>query len=133
LRYLDASAYGKLVVREPESEDLRLHLAESGRLATSLVSLVEVPRLAFRRGGPEAVGRADELLAESDIVPFDAAVQGLAREVGPPSLRALDAVHLASIIALGAAVWEAIIYDRDLTRAARHLGVRVAAPGRTTG
>lgn len=47
-----------------------------------------------------------------------------------PALRALDAIHLASALAVGAALDGFVCYDQRLGIAARREGLAVVAPGR---
>ncbi len=55
-------------------------------------------------------------------------VIGLARRVGPPLLRTLDTIHLATAIMLDAD--EAVVYDDRLIHACRSNGLTTALPGR---
>ena len=45
-----------------------------------------------------------------------------AREIGPPNLRSLDAVHLSAAVSLGAT--EMLTFDRRLAAAAASVGVQ---------
>lgn len=128
--YLDSSALLKLVWREAETVALERWLGRRrGQLrVTSELGRVEVLRAAGRAGEPALmVGRA--LVAGVDLVPLDRAVQDLAVDVGGPGLRTLDALHLASALALVPEVTAFVAYDRRLAHAARAAGLTVAAPG----
>jgi uncharacterized protein len=46
----------------------------------------------------------------------------------PVALRSLDAIHLASALALGPHVQAFVTYDRTLGRAARAAGMKVLTP-----
>jgi len=54
-------------------------------------------------------------------------VVGVARRLGPSSLRSLDAIHLATASIMAADV--VIAYDGRLLRAAEELGFRTLSPG----
>lgn len=129
--YLDASALVKLVIDERESVALRAFLGPEPSLAVSRIAGVELPRVAFRMGGEEAVRDADELLSGCLLLAYDRAVETTARRLGPPSLGTLDTIHLASMLQLGAALGLAVVYDQRLARAARALSLRVESPGAT--
>lgn len=55
-------------------------------------------------------------------------VIGLARRVAPPSLRTLDAIHLATAIVLD--VDEVVVYHERLIDACRSNGLTSVTPGR---
>lgn len=125
--FLDSSAVTKLVVAERESEALAGRLAGHVLVASALL-VTEVSR-AVRR----ALGRThDDLLAEVlgliDIVVLDRSILAAAAELEPASLRTLDAVHLASALALGGRIDALISYDDRLLEAARGAGLAVERP-----
>jgi predicted nucleic acid-binding protein len=62
------------------------------------------------------------------LVEVDAHISTAAASVEPPSLRALDALHLASALALGAELDVLVTYDVRLADAARAAGIEVVAP-----
>ena len=62
-------------------------------------------------------------------VDVDPALVRIASAVSPVGLRTLDAIHLASAIALGSALEAFVTYDRRLAKAAREAGLPVASPG----
>lgn len=127
VHYLDASALLKLVVGEPESEALRAYLAERPGQVTSLLSAVEVPRVAARRGITDT-GRIEVVLRQVTILGLDEPIARRAATLEPASLRALDAIHLASALELGTDLGAFVTYDVRLAEAARALGLEVAAP-----
>lgn len=129
--YLDASAVVKLATAEPESDALRGWLLERSPLVTSRVSTVEVARAIARK--PESrAARAQAAVHEAftsvSVLELDAAIASRAADVGPPTLRALDAIHLASALAIGDEVTEFVTYDARLADAARAAGLHVIAP-----
>jgi uncharacterized protein len=122
--YLDASAITKLIIEEPESADLE-RLVAGKPLATSRVAVVEVTR---------AVARADPgadpwgVLSRLAFVELDADLVRLAGATGGPSLRSLDAVHIASALRLASQVAAFVTYDDRQAAAARAAGFEVLAP-----
>ena len=126
----DTSALVKLVLAEPESDALEDWLiARPGRpwMASDLCR-VEFVR-AVARATPNAVGAAHELLASLDLVPLGQTLLGKAAVLPPPSLRSLDAIHLASAAAVGPALEAFVVYDQRLVQAAVGAGLPVASPG----
>jgi hypothetical protein len=125
--YLDASALVKLVAPEAESDAMASFVAAHRSHATSTVGLVEVRRAAVRRPGVTDA-RVEDVLTRVVGIAFDPDV-ATAATIGPPALRTLDAIHLASAAALGADLEAFVTYDRRLAEAARALGMPVASPG----
>jgi predicted nucleic acid-binding protein len=126
--YADASALVKLVVDEAESPDARGYLAAGPRVAASRLVLVEVPR-ALRRRYDADPGWADRIFEEVDLIDVDVAVLTRAARLEPPALRTLDAIHLATAMAMGAELEALVTYDTRLAAAARALGIAVVSPG----
>ena len=128
--YLDASALVKLVVAEPETGALREEIARWPERASSAVSEVEVLR-AVRRvtDEREPVRRAEEVLAALFLLEVDAPIRRLAGELDPGALRSLDALHLATALALGPDLGAFATYDLRLVDAARRHGLDVVRPG----
>jgi uncharacterized protein len=126
---LDSSALTKLVVREPESAPLRAWLAAREEAAWSASSLtrVEVVR-AVARSQATAVPTARRLLAGMDLVPISRDLLETAADLRPPSLRSLDALHLATALSLGSALDAFVVYDERLAQAATDAGLPVVAP-----
>ncbi len=126
--YVDASALVKLVAPEAETEPLIEYLGERPSQATSVIGLVEVRRAAARRPGVSAE-RVEAVLSRIATIALDPGVAGIAGALGPPALRTLDAVHLASAAVLAEDLEALVTYDRRLTEAAKALGLPTAAPG----
>lgn len=132
--YVDASALVKLVREEPESSALRAYLEGADLLSSELV-LAEVPRAVHRAAAhdPELpvdllLERVGELLDAVALRPLDRALLAGAGAIAEPSLRALDAIHVAS--AVGLEPIEAFVtYDERQAAAARLAGLRTMAPG----
>lgn len=127
LVYLDSSALVKLIGNEPESRALMEYLAGQPTLASSRLSSVEVLRAVFRQD-PALTRRAETLLAATRMVALAEPVLKLAAQIGPPTLRSLDAIHLAAALTLGDEVDELITYDRRMAEAATDLGFKAASP-----
>ncbi len=103
-------------------------MADRPLLASSRVGVVELARVAARLGGaaPATLGSVLETLL---VVELDRAVAQRAAELGPPIVRILDAIHVASALTLGDALDLLIAYDRRLLEAAASAGLPVASPG----
>jgi uncharacterized protein len=125
--YLDSSAIVKLVVREPESRALRMHLRTRPIRASCGLALVEVLR-AVRAHGPAAVARARAILSAIHVVHLDEALLNAAAELDGSILRSLDAIHLAAAQAFGSDLGAVVTYDARMSEAAQALGLPVIAP-----
>lgn len=131
--YLDSCAIVKLIVEEDETPDLVRWIRDhSGELlVTSKLAEVEVPR-ALRRGAAGVVGAVTSTLARLDRMEIDDPVRATAAAYLDPSLRSLDAIHLASaenLVASGHALTAFVTYDKRLATAAMNIGLTVVAPG----
>ncbi|MDQ3988090.1 MAG: type II toxin-antitoxin system VapC family toxin [Actinomycetota bacterium] len=127
--YLDSSAVAKLVHEEPESGDLESWLSRDERpLVTSLLTEVEVER-TLRRSEPDALPLVSEIIDGLYRFEIDMAVRQVAARFAEPTLRTLDAIHLATALEFGADLGALACYDRRLLAAATALGVPVASPG----
>lgn len=126
--YLDASALVKLMAPEPETAPLLTYLAASPSQVSSVVGLVEVRRAADRRPGvsPE---RVDAVLSRVTAIALDPGVVKVAGGIGPPTLRTLDAIHLASAAILADELDAIVTYDARLAEAAAARGLPTASPG----
>ena len=136
LIYLDTSAVIKRVFVETESIALRDAITDaidSGeRFVTSALTLVEVSRGVRRRVDHESAAALRSAVAkavdDTAIVPIDDRTVECARIIGPPVLRSLDAIHLATATALGAdELWT---YDERLAQASEEMGIPARMPGR---
>ena len=94
-------------------------------LASSRVAVVEVTK-AVARANPDADPSA--VLALVSFVEADADLARIAAATGEPSLRALDAIHIASALRLGGEVEAFVSYDSRQAEAARQAGLRIEAP-----
>jgi predicted nucleic acid-binding protein len=131
--YVDASALVKLVRDEPESPALRTFLADADLVSCELV-LAEVPR-AIRRAAADdprlpldvLIGRAGEVVDTLGLLPLDRALLLAAGALSEPGLRALDAIHVAAAVDLGA-LDGFVTYDERQAAAARLAGLRTLSP-----
>ena len=125
--YLDSSAIVKLCISEAETSALRRHLARRRRWITSGLARTEVVR-TVSAGGPSALQAADDLLRRITLVKISDRILRSAGTIGPPSLRSLDAIHLATAVVLGDDVARICTYDRRMAEVATDLGFTVVAP-----
>ena len=128
LVYFDASALVKLVVDEPESRSLSEAVAAWKSCATSLVGAVEVVRVSRRHPDPTTPRRAETVLDGLIFLEFDTAIAEAAKEIAPPALRSIDAIHLATALSLGEDLGGFVCYDRRLADAAELVGLPLLAP-----
>lgn len=112
--YLDTSALAQLVVVEPESRALHTWVTAPDRVLVSS----DLARTELLR----AVLDALVLLRVTTAVVEEAAL------LEPAGLRSLDAVHLASALALGDDLDGVVTYDDRLAEACALHGVPVVAP-----
>jgi predicted nucleic acid-binding protein len=125
--YMDTSAIVKLAVREPESAALRRYLRRKRPLVTSALARTEVAR-ALLPLGPDAVARGEEVLRRIDIVRMNDQILKAAGSTLPLELRSLDAIHLATAVALGEDLARVCTYDDRMAAGAGVLGLAVVAP-----
>jgi predicted nucleic acid-binding protein len=137
LFYLDTSALVKLVREEQESDALSLFL-EGADLISSELTLAELPR-AIRRAvadDPELsldalIEQAGEVLDALASVPVDQATLAAAGGLPEPALRTLDAIHVATALALRP-IDAFVTYDERQSAAARLAGLRTVTPSEPT-
>jgi predicted nucleic acid-binding protein len=134
LFYADASALVKLVREEPESAALGAFLAGADIISSELV-LTEVPRAVHRAASDDPRLPLDVLMAAADdvlhavaLLPIDRALLLAAGALAEPMLRALDAIHIASAVAV-LPIDAFVTYDDRQGAAARLAGLRTVAPG----
>jgi uncharacterized protein len=126
--YLDASAFVKLIVTEPESGALRAYLRKNPRRRISSALLRTEALRAVRHVGPEAVSGARAALRLIDLVALDDRVLDHAGVLEPRVVRALDAIHLATALSLGDDLSVLVTYDDRMLEGAGLLGLSTAAP-----
>jgi predicted nucleic acid-binding protein len=86
-------------------------------------------RRAGRRAGPHttlnAFGRVVESIA---VIECDALIADRASGISPAAVRTLDAIHVATALALGRTLDAFVTYDERLAEAAREAGLPVVMP-----
>ncbi|HYM25290.1 MAG TPA: type II toxin-antitoxin system VapC family toxin [Vicinamibacterales bacterium] len=126
--YLDSSALLKLVFDEPESGALERFLRDRPLRACSVIGRVEVMRAARRAEDPVVQRHARTVVDGVAPIRLDDALVRRACELHPLGLRALDAIHLASALALEPDIAGMVVYDKELSKAAGAAGLRTWAP-----
>ena len=133
LYYADATALVKLVREEPESAALRGFVDDADLVSCELV-LAELPRAIRRAAALDPQLPASTLMQRSQQVVDAIALRALDRTVllaagalDMPSLRALDAIHVAA--AIDVFPHDGFIsYDERQSAAARLAGLRTFQP-----
>lgn len=132
--YLDSAAVVKLVRAEPYTTELVawLNTRPDAPLVSSALVEVEVPR-ALRRAAPQALTGAASALTRLYRLEIDATVRATAAAYAEPTLRSLDAIHLATAQLLAGqseGTFEAFVtYDGRLLAAAKSIGLPIESPG----
>lgn len=126
--YLDSSAFVKLIVEEAESSAIRIFLAERDARRISSALLRAESLRAVRHLGPDALATVREGLRRVDLVGIDDRILDAAGTLEPLVLRTLDAIHLATAMAVGDDLEVVVTYDERMVDAARLLGLPTATP-----
>lgn len=130
--YLETSSIVKLVRREPESDALAdwLDNQTSTPWVTSTLAEIELPR-ALRQTNPELLSLVPPTIARLARYDVDEVVRAAAAAYQDPSLRSLDAIHLATAHAVfGSQLTSFVSYDERLHDTAGAIGLPACAPGR---
>jgi predicted nucleic acid-binding protein len=129
--YLDSAALVKLVHAEAESQALRDWLGDRSSLGWVSSVLVEVETVrALARHAPEAVGRLPLILDLMVLAEISPQVRALAQRITPPTVRTLDAIHLATALRMSDQLTSLVTYDRRLAAAATAAGLTVDSPAK---
>jgi predicted nucleic acid-binding protein len=134
--YLDSSALVKRGLHEEESEALmdalRSFDTAGDDLFSSSLAWIEVGRAIRSSLDAEAPAFvADQIeiaLSGIDECTLTEGVVGIARRIGGPQLRSLDAIHLATATLIDADL--VVAYDERLIQSANELGFVTSSPGR---
>jgi uncharacterized protein len=118
----------KLLLKESEHEVLRQELSRWSGFVSSMLLGVEAIR-ACTRYGTEYAADARAWLQDVALMPIDDEVLDRAATVGPPALRALDALHLATALSIKDEIGSFFTYDERLEGAALDQGFTVLHPG----
>ena len=128
--YVDSSALLKRVLVEQESSAVRSLLRQSNAagdlLTASSLAWLEVWRALRRSGIANVSSVVPRALAGIAEFPLSDSVLVRARQAGSEGLRTLDAVHLASAIAVGAD--SVLTYDDRLAESVAGAGIAVVSP-----
>ena len=126
--YFDSSAFVKLVAAEPESRALRAFLTRRRtRHVSSAIIRTEALR-AVRHREPEVLAQTRAALRRVDLVAVSDGILDTAGTLDPRVLRTLDAIHLATALALGDDLDILVTYDSRMAEGARLLGLEAASP-----
>ena len=106
----------------------RFHLegVEAGRLVSSRIGEVETIRATSRR--EVDVPHRNRILTDIEFVEVTPSIAAAAAIVHPPLLGTLDAIHLATALALVPDLDAFVTYDDRLAEAARAIGLPVVRP-----
>lgn len=133
LFYTDASALVKFVKDEPESEALRIFVGDADLVSSELM-LTEMPRAIHKAKANDPalpldtmLQQAVELLATIVLVTLDRDVLTRAGASMEPTLRSLDAIHVATAATL-VDVEAFISYDHRQVEAARLADMHTVSP-----
>ena len=127
--YLDSSALLKLLFEEEESAALESWISAQADvpIVSSELAKAEVIRAA-RRLDDDVVPAARTLMTQVDLIPLRSALIENAGDVGDPQLRTLDAIHLASAMAIRDELTAFVAYDNRLIAATEAAGIVTARP-----
>ena len=124
--YFDSSAIFKLAHSERESLALIEYLEQgSNQITTSVVGEIEVVRNLRHRQLDD-----DDAVTGFYLIGLDQDIRRSAIELGDGRLKALDAIHIATALAIGDRDLHFITYDDRQADAARQAGLKVVQPGR---
>ncbi len=127
--YLDASAVVKLFKAEAESRALVRELRSRAAWLSSELVAVEARCTARRLGGAGMLTGAEQALSNIELIGLTRSIRDRAGRPFELPLRALDALHAATVLALGDRIGAVFAYDSDLSRAIAAEGFDVIAPG----
>lgn len=126
--YLDATAIGTLVLATAGSAELAASLRGTSGRATSALSRIEVQR-AIALVEPDAMTRAEEVLARLATIAIDPPLVAAAVALRPPTLSVAGAIHVASASLLAESLDAFVTYDPVVAAAARSASLHVESPG----
>ena len=124
--YLDTSAFVKTVWNEAESLALATRIGDAETASSALLS-VEARRSTLRVG-PQFMPRTDLLLGEVTLVELTPSLLETAGRLPDPTLRSLDAVHVATALLIRGELDVLISYDKRMLTAAAAHGLPTASP-----
>ncbi len=96
---------------------------------SSRISQLEVRRAVVRLA-PTKLMEANQELKKFSFCPLSNSILTIAESFSTKvTLRALDAIHVASVLSLEGAVEGLITYDKQMINNAKLLGIKVISPG----
>jgi predicted nucleic acid-binding protein len=136
LIYLDSAAAVKLVHAETGSAALRRFLDERPDIDWVSSTLLEVEtyraltRTTAAPDMPAVINDFQTLLDFIDRIEIDPGIRIVAQTVGPPTVRSLDAIHLATALRVRdqGRLTSFVTYDKRLADAAEAAGLAVDTP-----
>ncbi len=125
--YVDTSAFGRLLLDEPDKPAIERALQSFATRLSSGLLRVELRRLGLLRG---LLGRADYLLDRISLIPLDDPPLEAAETITPATVRTLDAIHLATAVRLHKVnqLSALMTYDKQLAAGASEHGITVLSP-----
>ncbi len=125
------------MVTEAETSALRSYLQAHSRRFISRIGEVEVRRAVLRAAIPTPPAmlpdgiRTDlnRVFAGVALIEVTGDLTHMAADLSPPTLGSLDALHLASALAVADEIDAFVSYDSRLAEAAAAAGLVVVAPG----
>jgi uncharacterized protein len=126
--YLDASALVKLFKAEPETVALREALGDWPVQVASELIRVEAICTARRLGDKDVLARAQASVEQINLIPLTPEIVERATDAYTPPLRAMDAIHLATVLAMHDDLGAMFVYDNDLHTAAQAHDLNPLAP-----
>jgi predicted nucleic acid-binding protein len=130
--YVDTSAAFKLVRSEKESRPFA-EFTLGRKLTSSKLTRLEVLRSAMREDSPAGTGPANAHVAKALRVlqkvyfkSVDDKVLDVASRIPHPSLKSLDAMHIATAVLSEADLF--VTYDKRQAEAAESVGLKVVSP-----
>ena len=101
--------------------------ADNARRVSSVLLRTEALR-AVRHLGPDALATVREGLRRVDLIGIDDRTLDAAGTLEPQVLRTLDAIHLATAMAVGDDLESIVTYDERMVEAARLIGLSTVSP-----
>jgi uncharacterized protein len=126
--YIDASALVKLFKAEPETVALRTALSDWPIQVASELIHVEAICTARRLGDEDVLARATQAVEQINLIPLTPEIIERATDTYTPTLRAMDAIHLATALTMRDDLGAVFVYDADLHSAAKVHDLNPIAP-----
>lgn len=127
--YVDASAWCKLLVEEPETAAFTAFVDSSSASGDAFVSSALLMSEVLRMTAHFGVDRVVTMAGLGQVSLFVPGIE-IFRQAGMlegPTLRTLDAIHVAACLAIGADVF--VSYDARQIEAANAAGIATVSPG----